>query len=83
MKLKFDDYLITTDCRQYIISKKGIVKGEVVYKPFTYVTMFDQVLKSLSDQIVKDNDEIQDILKKLEALHELIDKLYGEMKKNV
>ena len=67
MKIKLGDYFIETDERQYKV-RKYIGKdkdGKDVYKSIAYCNTFSYALKFISEQTIRDNDDINIIIDKL------------------
>ena len=78
MKLEIGSYVITSDERQFIVSKKDTVKeshftkaeniGKDVLKPVGYYTTFNSALKSVPESVLKGNDDINNILSVLKII---------------
>ena len=78
MKINIGDYLVTTDERQFIVSKKSIIQegrltkaenvGKEVYRDIAYCTTFNSALKFLPQQAIRDNDDIVVIAEKLKQI---------------
>lgn len=85
MKLDLGDYRIETDERQFIVQAKRIIEegkltkeeniGKEVFKTVAYLPTLQKCLKFIANKIVLDNDDINTIANKLNALHKEIDKL--------
>lgn len=85
MKLDLGDYRIESDERQFIVQAKSIIKeskrtkegnvGKEVFKTVAYLPTLLMCLKFIGNKIVLDNDDINTIANKLDALHKEIDKL--------
>lgn len=86
MNLQLKGYVITTDSRQFIISKRQIVKeetktekvGDIRLVPFRYYSSFESTITALSDIIILKNDDITAIKSQLEEIKELLKSLGGE-----
>lgn len=78
MKINIGDYQITTDERQFVVSKKSIVQesrltkaenvGKEVWRDIAYCTNLNSALKFLPQQAIRDNDDILVIKEKLEQI---------------
>lgn len=79
MKLKVGEFLIESDNLQFVVKQKSTVKeghftkeeniGKEVYKPVAYCVKFCEVLKYITDQVLRTNDDIGTILDKLEQIN--------------
>ena len=82
MKINIGDYQITTDEKQFVVSKKSIVQegrltkaeniGKENYKPIAYCTTFNSALKFIPQQVLRDNDDILVIEEKLKEIEAII-----------
>jgi hypothetical protein len=80
MKISIGEYLITTDERQFIVSKKSIVQesrltkaenvGNEIIKTVAYCTKFEDTLRFIPQHVLKTNDDIVIIKDKLNQIHE-------------
>lgn len=85
MKLDLGDYRIESDERQFIVQAKSIIKeskltkeeniGKEVFKTVAYLPTLSMCLKFIGNKIVLDNDDINTIKDKLDALRKEISKL--------
>lgn len=85
MKLDLGDYRIESDERQFIVQAKSIIKeskltkeeniGKEVFKTVAYLPTLLMCLKFIGNKIVLDNDDINTIKDKLDALRKEISKL--------
>lgn len=83
MYMEFDNYKLRTDERQFIISKKRIVKaghftkeeniGKPVWEDIKYYTDVKFAFKFLGNSVLLDNDDITVIKEKLDLLTNKID----------
>lgn len=78
MKIKIGDYQITTDERQFVVSKKSIIQegkftkaenvGKEIWRDIAYCTNLNSALKFLPQQAIRDNDDILVINEKLKQI---------------
>ena len=70
MKVKIGDYFIETDERQYKVKTYiGTDKdGNDTYKTLAYCTSIHSALKFIPQSVLRSNDDISIILKKLEQI---------------
>lgn len=78
------DYKIVTDSRNFIVQKMKITQagiftkleniGNVSYEDLGYYRTLNFALKSIGNQIMLDNADLQVIIQKLAELNETIDK---------
>lgn len=70
MKVKIGDYFIESDERQYKVKfYMGVDKeGNDTYKTLAYCTSIYSALKFVPQSVLKSNDDISIILKKLEQI---------------
>lgn len=83
MILKFDEYQLVTDSRQFIIQKERVTQegqftkaenvGEVYYENIAYYSNLDMALKYLSKLVLLENDDLRVIKTKLKQLENKID----------
>lgn len=79
MKFVIGDYFIETDERQYKVKTKLGVdkKGNDTYKTLAYLTTLTGALKFIPQQVIRDNDDINLILSKLEEIELGINAMEG------
>lgn len=79
MKLDLGDYFIETDSRQYKVKDKSIeIKrkdGTITNKTIGYFRTLKEALKFTANKTILDNNDINTILNKLNALEDRICKL--------
>ncbi len=82
MKVKIGDYFIESDERQYKVKfYMGVDKeGNDTYKTLAYCTSIHSALKFVPQSVLKSNDDISIILKKLEQIHADIKAMEGVLK---
>ena len=82
MKVKIGDYFIETDERQYKVKTYiGTDKdGNDTYKTLAYCTSIHSALKFVPQSVLKNNNDISVILKKLEQIHADIKSMEGVLK---
>ena len=82
MKIKIGDYFIESDERQCKVKfYMGVDKdGNDTYKTLAYCTSIHSALKFVPQSILKSNDDISIILKKLEQIHADIKAMEGVLK---
>lgn len=78
MKLVLNDYVISTDERQFIVYRKDIIKasrttkakniGKEKLTPIGYFTHLDSALKCVPQSIIKSNKDLCVIIDKLNAI---------------
>ncbi len=78
MNIKVGDYQVTSDNMQFVVSRKSIIKdgtftnseniGKETSKVIGYMEKFDQALKFIPNDVIKDNDDINIIMDKLNAI---------------
>ncbi|MDV3426708.1 MAG: hypothetical protein LIR50_05895 [Bacillota bacterium] len=77
MKLLIGEYLIESDNLQFVVKEKRIAqdgknKGEEYWTNPKYMVKFCDVLKYVTDQVLRTNDDMSVILDKLELINESI-----------
>ncbi len=80
MKIQIADYIIETDSRQFKVKDTNIeikVKDsyEVTYKTIGYFTKFKDVIKFIANRVTIDNDDIKEVIKKLNIIEEKVDNI--------
>lgn len=80
MKLQISGYLIESDSMQFIVKEKRIAKdgenkGKEYWTNNKYMVKFCDVLKYITDQVLRINDDMSVILDKLEQINNEIAKL--------
>lgn len=80
MNIKIGDYQITSDSIQFIVNKKSIVQagvftkaeniGKETFKPIAYCVEFEQALKYIPNDALKNNEDINTIINKLNSIQE-------------
>ena len=70
MKLKIGDYYIETDERQFKVkSYLGVDKdGADKYKTIAYCTSLNSALKFITQQAIRDNEDINIVIDKLKQI---------------
>jgi hypothetical protein len=79
------NFQIETDDRQYILQKKKVIQegrftkpenvGKESFEDIGYYTKLKYVLSAIGEQIILDNDDLKDIVKKLNELSIEISKI--------
>lgn len=81
MKINIGEYLIESDSLQFVVKERkvkqdGEKKGEEYWTNPKYIVKFCDVLRYITEQILRTNDDMDIILDKLEQINQAI----GELK---
>lgn len=85
MKIKLGDYFIETDERQFKVKKylgKDKDAEKDLYKTYAYCTTLSTALKFISQQAIRDNDDISVILDRLTQIERDIEDIDKYIKEN-
>jgi hypothetical protein len=74
MKLQVGEFLIESDSLQFVVKERRIAqegknKGEEYYTNPKYIVRFVDVIKYITDQILRTNDDMNEILNKLKQIN--------------
>ena len=82
MRVEISNYIIETDSLQFILKEKGIVQegrltnaenvGKEKKTTLGYYTKFEDALKAIPQEILKSNDDISEIRRQLDEIHDAI-----------
>lgn len=78
MNIKIGDYQIESDSMQFVVIRKSIVKegvftkaeniGKETFKPVAYCNKFEETLKYIPNDTIKNNEDINIIIDKLNEI---------------
>lgn len=77
MKIKIGDYLIESDSMQFVVKERRIAqegknKGEEYWTSPKYIVKFSDVLRYIPEQVLRTNDDIGEIRRQLDEIHDSI-----------
>lgn len=78
MKIDIGDYLIESDSLQFVVSRKSIVQegkftkaeniGKETFKPIAYAVKFEEILRYIPQDTIRNNEDINIIKEKLDLI---------------
>lgn len=93
MEFNLSDYKITTDERQYILYKRGVIQdsertkahnvGREKWTPIAHFTRLECALKFIPQNVIKTNDDLCVVMDKLNAIEWILKELLNINKKTV